>query len=187
MRFTITIFLFWLFLFSVGCSAQYLNPGQAPAQINVTTTSYIDPKEVYNAMELAVGAHNMYQLKYGGTVKGPWWSIKAYKVMNDGSYQPLRSTNSNLFEDQQGTILRGARTFLIPQGQYPVEIWLETYIHYCDNPFSLTCNTMTIKRWVKKMEQTSYSANEVIDAYVQGDAIPDGATGKENVMSHRAP
>ena len=187
MRFVINILLFGLFIFNFGCAAQYLNPGQEPAQLNVTATSYIDPREVYNALELSIGAPDMYYLKFHGTVRGPWWSFKAYEVLNNGSYRPLKSTNSNLFEGQQGTILRGSRTFLIPQGQYPVEIWLEVYINYCESLRPMDCNTMTIKRWVKNVDQTSFSANEIINMQIQGDAIPDGTTGKENVMKHVAP
>lgn len=165
--------LFLLLIFaglSAGCTAVYVDPGENPARLQVRAQGCLDAQEVREFIELQVLGPNLFQMaRHAGTIQGPWWSIRAYIPAADGPLPQLRPVSGGLFDGHSGFTFTGQREFVLPQGEYPVEIWLEAYIYYCTDWLNNNCGTPTVKLWRQVIPENSFAPGQVISAFISGD------------------
>ncbi|MDR1396235.1 MAG: hypothetical protein LBJ14_00650 [Desulfarculales bacterium] len=164
------------FLFSVllwlgaGCGAMYVDPGENPARLQVRAEGCLDAREVLDFVELQVLGPDLFQrASYYGTIQGPRWSIRAYIPAADGPLPQLRPTGGGLYDGRSGFSFAGQREFLLPQGEYPVEIWLEAYIYYCTDLLRGNCGLVTVNLWRETIAENSFAPGQIVSAFISGN------------------
>ena len=157
-----------------ACAIMYVDPGQTPASLRVHASGALEPQYVDDFIQTKVlSPFEYHRVRWNGSLQGPWWAIKAYQRDAKGELRPLRSLNSNIFEGQETYHFSGYRDFIIPPGQYLVEVWLEAYMHYCIN---LGCGTPTVKRWSLKLPFDQFAPGQKIEFNVDGNQF-NGSKG----------
>ena len=158
-----------------ACASMYVDPGQTPASLRVHARATLDPQEVDDFLQEKVLSPIEYHIaRWGGNLQGPWWAIKAYQRDAKGELRPLRSLNNNFFEGLETYKFAGYRDFIIPPGQYPVEIWLEAYMHYCTDFWRRDCGTPTVKRWTQALPFDQFAPGQQIEFNIDGRKFDSG-------------
>lgn len=164
-----TLLLSMLLFLAAGCSAMYVTPGENPATLRVYAVASLDPEAADNFMQYqALSTEQYLAVKWGGAME-PRWAIKAYMLDNSGQLHPLLSNKSNPYEGSNSYKFSGQRDFIIPAGNYPVEIWLEAYMHYCIGANWNNCGTPTFKIWRQALPIDQFAPGGYYEAAI-GDA-----------------
>ena len=169
------LLLLLLALFSQGaCTAMHVDPGHNPATLRVHARAALDPGEVDSFLqEKVLSPIEYHNARWAGVLQGPWWAIKAYQRGAQGELLPLCSPSGNIFEDQETYCFSGYRDFIIPPGQYPVEIWLEAYMYYCADCLEQNCGTPTVKRWRQEFPFSQFTPGQKIEFSIDGGQLND--------------
>ena len=156
-----------LLLSLCGCSAIYVDPGQTPATLRVHALATLDPAWVDDMLQYRLLSVEEYlKAKWNGSLEGPWWAIKAYQRGADGQLTPLRPLIGGLFAGVTTYNFSGSRDFIIPMGNYQVEIWLTAYMYYCSGFSWDTCATPTLRIWKEGLDINQFASGQLYEAYV---------------------
>jgi hypothetical protein len=136
-----------------GCALFAVDPGPNPALLTVRIDATLSTMEVAAFMrETVVSPIESWSLKYGGVIRGPWWSIGVYRRTPAGELESLLPPFSSGLVDEsiekpESWRFLAARTFAIPPGEYELEVWLSAYMNYCLDVLMRGCVTPTVKIW----------------------------------------
>ena len=169
-----------VFLLLNGCGSMYVDPGQQPAFLQVQAQGCLDPAQVREMLEFAImGPSLFHSARFGGTIQGPWWSIRAYARTPDGELRQLQPATPGLFDSQVTYNFRSQRQFIIPAGNYTVEVWLESYMYYCTDFFRDSCGTPTIKLWRETLATDQFAPGQRLSVTINGNACGSVKTNEQ--------
>jgi hypothetical protein len=153
-------------LFLSGCAVFSVDPGPNPALLTVRIDATL-PKPLAAAFmqEAVLSPQEAWRLKYGGLIRGPWWSIGVYRRTPAGGLESLLPPfGSGLIDEsiekQESWRFIGARTFAIPSGEYEIEVWLSAYMHYCLDMAMRDCATPPVKIWRLRVPRQTFAGGQ---------------------------
>lgn len=168
-----------VFLLSGCAGIRYVDPGDNPAHLTVHAKASLDPAWVDEFMTYNVlSVIEQHHVKWFGHLEGPWWAIKVYQRDNNGDLRLLRPVAGGIFENVVTYDFDNSREFVIPAGQYKVEVWLEAYMYYCVNPVKTNCGTPTLRIWSMPLEQSGFEPGQRISVTLDASQDAKGGTIK---------
>jgi hypothetical protein len=153
-------------LFLTGCAVFSVDPGPNPARLTVKFDATLpQPLAAAAVREAVLSPQESWRLKYGGLIRGPWWSVGVYRRTPDGGLESLLPPLSGGLVDEsiatrENWRFMGTRTFAIPPGEYELEVWLSAYMHYCLDMTMRDCATPTVKIWRQTLPRQTFSGGQ---------------------------
>jgi hypothetical protein len=154
----------------------YVDPGPDPALLTVRIDAAL-PKPLAAAFlqESVLSPLESWRIRYGGVIRGPWWSVGVYRRTPGGEMVSLLpplmgGLTDGSIEKQESWRFLAARTFAIPPGEYELEVWLSAYMHYCLDIAMRDCATPTVKIWRQRVPRQTFSSGRETLVILEGTA-----------------